>query len=158
MDASMIGTERLTCDEYRELKLVGHAAADELIGYVYNRDKHRARLVANYFDDMRVCFANFFQVLKAGGHFVVVVGNNRVLGYRVPNHRILADLAVQEGFKIKLMLVDEIKSRGLMTKRNTTADLIPDEWIIVFEKPGSAKNEQNIPGEVLKETRYQCFR
>jgi len=107
---------------------------------------------------MRVCFANFFRVLKAGGHFVVVVGNNRVLSYRVPNHRILADLAVEEGFKIKLMLVDEIKSRGLMTKRNTTADVIPDEWIIVFEKPSNAKNEQNIPGEVLKETRYQCFR
>ncbi len=48
---------------------------------------------------------------------------------------------MQRGFEIKLMVVDEIKSRGLMTKRNTTADIIPAEWIIVFEKLGGAKNE-----------------
>jgi len=141
MDASMIGTERLTRGEYNELKVIGHTTADELIGYIFNRDKHRARLVANYFDDMRVCFANIFRVLKEGGHFVIVVGDNRVLAYRIPNHKILADLAVLEGFRLKVMLMDEIKSRGLMTKRNTTADVIPAEWIVVFEKPRSARNE-----------------
>lgn len=141
MDASMIGTERLTRDEYTELKTIGHAVADELIVNVFSRDKHRARLMANYFDDMGVCFANLFRVIRPGGHFVIVVGNNRVFSYRIPNHQILADLAMQRGFEIKLMVVDEIKSRGLMTKRNTTADIIPAEWIIVFEKPGGAKNE-----------------
>jgi len=141
MDASMIGTERMTYDEYGELKTVGHSVADELIVNVFSRDKHRARLMANYFNDMSVCFANLFRVIKPGGHFVIVVGNNRVFSYRVPNHQILADLAIQRGFEIKLMIVDEIKSRGLMTKRNTTADIIPAEWIIIFEKPGGAKNK-----------------
>jgi len=141
MDASMIGTERLTRDEYAELKTVGHAVADELIENVFSRDKHRARLMANYFDDMRTSFTELFRVIKPGGHFVIVVGNNRVFSYRIPNHQILADLAMQRGFEIKLMVVDEIKSRGLMTKRNTTADIIPAEWIIVFEKPSGAKNE-----------------
>lgn len=135
MDASMIGTERLTLDEYSDLIAVGHPEADNLVEHVYSIDKHRARIVANYFSDMRLCFANIMRVLKPGGHFVLVVGNNRVLSRRVPNHQILADLATSEGFKVVLMLVDEIKSRGLMTKRNTTADVIPDEWVIVFQKP-----------------------
>jgi len=139
MDASMIGTERLTRDEYEHLKTVGHAVADELILNVFSRDKHRARLMANYFEDMRICFANLFRVIKPGGHLVIVVGDNRVFTYRIPNHQILTDLATQEGFRPKLVVVDEIKSRGLMTKRNTTADVIPAEWIIVLRKFGTTE-------------------
>ena len=134
MDASMIGTERLTQDEYTELKAVSHAEADELIMKVFKIDKHHARLMANYFDDMRICFKNFFRVIKPGGYFVLVVGNNRVFAQRIPNHRILGDLAVREGFKLACSFVDRIKSRGLMTKRNTTADIIPDEWALVLKK------------------------
>jgi len=146
MDASMIGTERLTYDEYSHLQSVGHAAADRLIECVYAKDKHRARLMANYFSDMRVCFANLFRVLKPGAHLVIVVGNNRVLRHRIPNHQILADLGALQGFEVKLMLMDEIKSRGLMTKRNTTADVIPAEWIIIFQKPTGAKNGEGTHG------------
>jgi ubiquinone/menaquinone biosynthesis C-methylase UbiE len=134
MDASMIGTERLTQDEYSELKTVSHAEADELIMKAFKIDKHRARLMANYFDDMRTCFKDFFRVIKPGGYFVLVVGNNRVFAQRIPNHRILGDLAAREGFKLACSFVDKIKSRGLMTKRNTTADIIPDEWVLVLKK------------------------
>jgi len=134
MDASMIGTERLTQDEYIELKGVSHKEADELIMEVFKTDKRRARLMANYFDDMRICFKNFYRVIKPGGYFVLVVGNNRVFTQRIPNHRILGDLAVREKFKLACTFVDRIKSRGLMTKRNTTADIIPDEWVLVLKK------------------------
>lgn len=134
MDASMIGTERLTQDEYIELKGVSHKEADELIMKVFEIDKHRARLMANYFGDMRICFKNFYQVIKPGGYFVLIVGNNRVFTHRIPNHRILGDLAVREGFKLTCIFVDKIKSRGLMTKRNTTADIIPDEWVLLLKK------------------------
>ena len=155
MDASMIGTERLTQDEYMKLKTVGHAIADEIIMNVFERDRHRARLMANYFEDMRTCFRALFRVLKPGGYFVIVIGDNRVLTHRVPNHQILTDLATQQGFRTELIVVDEIKSRGLMTKRNTTADVIPAEWIIVLSKPRASQHDKNADG--IKEKQIKCF-
>lgn len=149
LDASMIGTERLTYDEYRDLTAVGHSVADQFVEQVYSKDRHRARLMASFFNDMKVCFANIFRALKTEGYFVLIVGNNRVLNSRIPNHQILADLASLEGFKVKLMLIDEIRSRGLMTKRNTTADLIPDEWIIVFQKPNETTSDAGISGDAV---------
>ena len=39
------------------------------------------------------------------------------------------------GLSLKLILVDDIKSRGLMTKRNRTASIISRETVLIFEKP-----------------------
>jgi len=134
MDASMMGSERILYEDYNELQQIGHPIADQIIQETYQIDRHRSRVLSKYYQDMRICINQIYRVLKSGGHLVLVIGNNRVFKQRVPNQHILKDFAIDEGFRLNVMFVDEIFSRGLMTKRNTTADLIPDEWVLVFEK------------------------
>ena len=43
-------------------------------------------------------------------------------------------IAEETGFRTVLRLIDHIRSRGLMTKRNKTAGMITREWVFVFAK------------------------
>ena len=52
------------------------------------------------------------------------------------------------GFIVEAELVDEIKSRGLMTKRNRSAGVITTEWVIIFRKVDNAK----CPGRAYERT------
>jgi hypothetical protein len=39
-------------------------------------------------------------------------------------------------FREETVLVDEIRSRGMITKRHETGGLLLDEWVIVLRKEG----------------------
>jgi len=73
-------------------------------------------------------------VLKNQGYCVIVIGNNKVCGYDFKSSKYLKDIAESVGFSTKLVLIDDIHSRGLMTKRNKTASIINSEWILVLQK------------------------
>ena len=64
----------------------------------------------------------------------MVIGNNTIAGYEFLTYKYLIEIAESIGFKTELVLIDDIKSRGLMTKRNKTASVISREYIIVFKK------------------------
>lgn len=67
--------------------------------------------------------------------FVLVVGNNTVCGIEVENHKILPDIASSvANLEVEMALVDNIRSRGMITKRHETAGMVSDEWIVVFKK------------------------
>jgi hypothetical protein len=46
----------------------------------------------------------------------------------------MRDIIEGNGLSLELELIDDIRSRGLMTKRNKTAGLITREHILVFQK------------------------
>jgi ubiquinone/menaquinone biosynthesis C-methylase UbiE len=86
---------------------------------------------------MRQALHEMWRQLKPGGYLVLVAANNRICGrtFRTPTY--LQLIAEQLGFRTVLRLVDDIRSRGLMTKRNQTASIITREWVLVFSKdPG----------------------
>ena len=64
----------------------------------------------------------------------MIIGNNTIAGYEFMTHEYLMKIAERIGFSIELILIDDIKSRGLMTKRNKTASIISREYIVVFKK------------------------
>lgn len=134
-DKQLIGTERVPFNEYSEVKPVGNVTADELIQKVYDIEPLKAGIISQYFRDMRMALGEITRVLQRGGYLVLVVGNNLVFKQQVPNNQILAEIAHEEGLIIKAMLVDEIRSRGLITKRHETAGMILDEWIVLLQKP-----------------------
>lgn len=134
LDSKLVGTERIKSDEYSQLLETGISEADKLIKKIYRIDRLRAGIAAKYFIDLRSVFGEVFRCLKYGKYFVLIIGDNEVKGHRIPSHKIVSKLAEEVGFKRELSLVDEIKSRGLMTKRNKTAGLINSEWILVFKK------------------------
>ncbi len=134
IDKNSVGTERVSIDDYGRLHHVGIDDADKIIERSYEIDPLRSYIVAKYFEDMKKAIREIYRVLKPDGKFILVIGNNTVHNKTLPNQDILRQIAVNVGFDTELILMDKIKSRGLMTKRNKTAGIINSEWVIVFKK------------------------
>ena len=135
LDRNIMGTERIHWSEYINTPLIGIESADKVIKRIYARDKERAAIVSKYFSDMRQVTKEIYRVLKKGGRFILVIGDNTVCGTKVENHKVLSDIAIQDaGFEVETILVDRIRSRGMITKRHETGGLVLDEWVIVLKK------------------------
>ena len=77
---------------------------------------------------------NIITSLKEDARLVLVVGNNTVCNQTFYNDEFLIDLLENKGLKFEIHLIDFIKSRGLMIKRNKTSGIINYESILVFKK------------------------
>lgn len=128
----VIGREEVTLREY-----TGHSgslAADEQIYLIAQKDKERAAIAESYLREMHYVFKSCYLFLKKDAYFVVVTANNLFRGIEFYTQKHLCELAAQEGLELSLELVDDIKSYGLMTKRNKTASVISREVVSVFRK------------------------
>lgn len=94
----------------------------------------REKIARQYLLDMQDSVSEIHRILSDDGHIVFVVGNNTVCGETLYNDNFLIDTCLELGMTLELSLIDQIKSRGLMTKRNQTASVIAREAILVFRK------------------------
>lgn len=133
LDKKNIGRENYKSDEL-QLQLTGITKADKLIRKVYKIDKVRAKIVSQYLSEMESAISESIRVLKKGGNFVLIVGNNKVCNEEFNTQEYLTEIMQKKGLKLLFKLIDDIKSYGLMTKRNKTADIISREWVLVFKK------------------------
>lgn len=132
-------THNIGREDYRQEEVyesyTGIEAADAVLRELYNNGKtYRAFLAANYLNEMKVALDESFRVLKQDGYMVIVIGNNTVCKRMFDTQDYLSTYLVSKGMKLQYKLIDDIKSYGLMTKRNKTADTISREWILVFKK------------------------
>lgn len=109
-------------------------AAETVIRKIDGINPYRAAICATYLDEMDSALKEAARVLSPGGHLVIVVGNNKVCGIDFRSSQYLRELAESHGLSLRMRLIDEIKSRGLMTKRNKTASVITREWVLVLQK------------------------
>lgn len=133
MDNQNIGRENY-CKSAIKKKSVGIKDADEIIDKIFNKNPLRGQIVCNYLLEMEKALDESVRVLKKGRHMVLIVGNNNVCGYQFNTKHYLSEYLATKGMKLELQLIDDIKSYGLMTKRNKTANIITREWILVFNK------------------------
>ena len=129
-----IGREHYAKTEYSKLHCSGIKEADILLRDIFTINPMRAHIASNYLTEMRAAFMEMYRVLKPKGYLVLVVANNQVCGKEFRTQEYLQNIAESFGLKLKLRLIDDIHSRGLMTKRNKTASLISCEWVLVFQK------------------------
>lgn len=129
-----IGREDYKKDEVFE-SYTGIKAADAVLKDLYQSgNMKRAFLAANYLNEMKVALDESCRVLRPDGYMVIVIGNNTVCNRKFDTQDYLTTYLVRRGMKLQYKLIDDIKSYGLMTKRNKTADTISREWILVFKK------------------------
>jgi len=133
LDKKSIGRENYLFSEIKEIK-TGIKNADELLSILFKKNKLRAYVVGNYLIEMKDAIDESIRVLKKGGYFVIVIGNNKVCDMEFNTQEYLSEYIQSKGLELKFKLIDDIKSYGLMTKRNKTADIISREWILVFRK------------------------
>ena len=96
----------------------------------------RAQIVAHYIVDVRQFFQQVRQWLAPMGHCILVVGPNTVCGFPFDTPATVLSIAHDYGFSLTIELVDNIRSRGLMTRRNRNAATINREHVLVLKRTG----------------------
>ena len=129
-----IGREEFRQSDYVELLPTNLRAADRRLKDIHTDNPVRAAIASTYLCEMRDSIEEVWRQLKVGGYFVLVAANNQICGREFKTQHYLRLIAEEIGFRIVLRLIDDIRSRGLMTKRNKTASVITREWVLVFRK------------------------
>jgi DNA modification methylase len=129
-----LGREHYPKASYENRLRTGISAADNALNRVEQINPLRSHIAANYLVEVRESFVEISRVLRPGGYFVLVTANNELCGMEFKVQEYLHTIAEEIGFRLVLKMVDEIRSRGLMTKRNKTASLITREWVLLFQK------------------------
>ena len=130
-----IGREHHRRADYRRLRFPGGGLAVAALKRIRAINPLRAHIASTYLDEMRDALATTVARLKHGGRLVLVVGNNTIGGERFHTSKYLKQILLALGLELEVELLDNIRSRGLMTKRNKTAGVITREHIQLFVKP-----------------------
>lgn len=107
---------------------------NRLIERISKINESRARITQKYLIEMEQVTKELSRILALNGRIVFVLGNNQVCGETLRNDEFITYCFNKYGLETKLVLIDDIKSRGLMTKRNRSASIISRETVLVFEK------------------------
>lgn len=134
-----IGREHLPKSVWDNTISTSVGAANDVLDRVRKINPLRAAIAATYLNEMDQCFKEMSRVLTDNGHLILVIGNNEVCGEKFLSSEYLISIAKKYDLDPILKAVDEIKSRGLMTKRNKTAGIISLEWVIMFRKSQGKK-------------------
>lgn len=127
-------------EDYHRAQTIQHIetgipAADAVLEQLYAKGKaERACIVGTYLNEMKAALDESYRVLKPGGYMILVIGNNTVSGISFNTQDYLTTYLQSKGMHLEFKLIDDIKSYGLMTKRNKTANTISSEWILVLKK------------------------
>lgn len=133
-NSQIIGREDFQKNDYALLPKTGIKKADNLLMNISKINALRAYICAKYLLEMSDAVNESMRVLKSGGFFVLIAGNNKVCGMDFYTVDYLKELLLRHNTKLRLSLIDTIRSRGLMTRRNKTASMITREWVLVFQK------------------------
>jgi DNA modification methylase len=134
LEKRSIGREDYQTHEYRELVRTGIKNADLLLEEIYKINPLRAHIAATYLVEMKEALIEASRVLKTGGFLILVAANNQVCKKEFKTQEYLTRIIEELGLEVVFKLIDDIRSYGLMTKRNKTASIITREWVLVFQK------------------------
>lgn len=134
IEKESVGSERVSLKEINFNMNVRVESIDSLIDWTLSISPQRAATLLKYFIDMKQAISEMYRVLRNESYAILVVGNNTVLGRYVETYKLLIDLALSLGFKLELVVKDEIRGRGMITKRHDSGGLIKEEFIILLRK------------------------
>lgn len=119
----------------KELTTFGYAPTDRLLQVLQKeRRLHKARLLWQYFNDMKKRLEVFHDYLPPRGYCMIVVGDSETGGIRIPTARTLAWLGVELGFNHLKTSRYKIKNRVMQFPVKSNSK-IERESIIVLQKP-----------------------
>ncbi|MEM3907142.1 MAG: hypothetical protein QXZ17_09830 [Nitrososphaerota archaeon] len=133
LNREIIGSEN-TSLKNADFKSLGIESINSLMKWVSAISYQRAAILYKYFFDMKLALSEMYRVLKKDRYAVIVVGNNKVLGKYIETYKLLVDLAVSVGFELEGVFRDEIRGRGMITKRHNSGGLIKEEFVLFLRK------------------------
>jgi len=136
-----IGTERISKKEYSKIEEIGIKEIDETIKLIFESHKSnqqsqlRSKVTYKYFLDMKKHFENAYRVLKNGGRYCIVIGDNNIRKVYVPTSEYLTKIAELVGFKKEMQFQIILKNRSMNVDRNLDfANKIDYDRMIVLKK------------------------
>ena len=126
-----VGTESVSVEEYKLLHEIGIAEADKVISKIYKKDPRRAYITYKYLKDMKANLKEVYKVLKDGGRYIIVVGNNRIRGEILESWRYILTAAEEECFKVDNFFSSEIIRHFIKVPREERIDT---DWVLVLSK------------------------
>ena len=128
LDRRTLGTERAVRIHPHDVCLP--AGTETLLGQVAARNSRRAAMLRDYLGGLVHFAAELRRVLKPHGNAFVSFGTSRVAGIAVNLADIFVEIATAARFCHIATLEDEIPSRGLITKRHSSAATIGEESVL----------------------------
>lgn len=126
-----VGTESVSSQDYRIRHQIGVEAADSIIEKIFDIDPRRAYIAFKYLDDMQKNLSQVYSVLRDGGRYIIVVGNNRIRGQVFESWKYLMTLGENIGFEIENCFGSEIIKHFIKVPRE---ERINTDWILVLRK------------------------
>ena len=126
-----VGTESVSASHYKLRHEIGVPEADRVIANIFEDDPRRAFIAFKYLEDMRKNLTEVHKVLRGGGRYVIVVGNNRIRGHLFENWKYLMPIAEDIGFEIETYFGSEIIKHFIKVPRG---ERINTDWILVLKK------------------------
>jgi DNA modification methylase len=130
-----IGREHFGRDEIEDETITGVKDADKLLRQVRKNNPLRAHIASTYLVEIHSSLLAMHRILKCGGQLIMITGPNTICGNNFDTPTFVEELAHRAGFVTQFKLMDHIRSRGLMTKRNKTAGMITSEVVLGLAKP-----------------------
>lgn len=134
LDQKSVGREHFRKKELDALPRLATAYARSYVDSLKGLNAVRAKLVAEYIVDLESVLTNSIRSLKLGRHAIIVIGNTTTCGQTMFADQVVTSIMNELGMELELHLLDGIKSRGLMTRRNRTAGLIAQEHVLIYKK------------------------
>ena len=126
-----VGTEVVSAKDYSELHETGCQSADRTIEKIFRVDPRRAFIATKYIRDMVLNLEKVYRVLKPGGRYVVVVGNNTVRGFNFETWRYLMEMAPKLGYRVECNFISEIINHFIKVPRK---ERINDDHVLILQK------------------------
>ena len=116
---------------YKVQHEIGVPEADRVMANIFESDPRRAFIAFKYLDDMRKNLIEVYKILREGGRYIIVVGNNRIRGHLFENWKYLMPIAKDIGFEIETYFGSEIIKHFIKVPRG---ERINTDWILVCKK------------------------
>ena len=126
-----VGTESVSASDYKVRHEIGVPEADRVMTHIFEIDPRRAFIAFKYLEDMRKNLDEVYKVLRAGGRYAIVVGNNRIRGHLFESWKYLMPIAEAIGFEVETYFGSEIIKHFIKVPRG---ERINTDWTLVLKK------------------------
>lgn len=126
-----IGTESVSSLQYKKLHLIGIEEADKVLKSIYEKDPRRSYICYKYLQDMTENLQEVYRLLKKGGRYIIVVGNNLVRKQNFESWKYLISIGEKIGYTLESYFGSEIIKHFIKVPRE---ERITTDWVIVLKK------------------------
>ena len=132
LEYNSIGSENIRAS--RIPKSVLPDLIETQLSRIAKTNRSRSIITRTYLSELSDALNEIARVTNHNGYVVLIIGNNQVCGELLENDKFITSSLINKNFSLEISLIDNIKSRRLLTKRNKTASVITHEHILFFRK------------------------